>query len=257
MEQDFNIKADAVIDSVRCSGCGDLLTIPVYQCSSGHSLCSVCATTKTVCSECNSPITTELRNHSMERVLEGIETSCRFAGCPQKVRLGHRLTHETECDFNPHLKCIYSECAWVGDQFIDHLKANHSVKEFVMPKTGGVRGWNSKSWKNADWGYSIWRFGEDVILNKSYSDGETFYVYVYDLRQRYRVVLSTVHTEYGIEFEVTTSPIRNKVTSQMPFHVSIAEAEEFLLEPAHELEHGYKRLSLSVRLIDSYNPKHC
>ena len=34
-----------------------------------------------------------------------------------------------------------------------------------MGATGGVRGWNSKTWKHADWGYSIWNFDGEIILN--------------------------------------------------------------------------------------------
>jgi hypothetical protein len=64
---------------------------------------------------------------------------------------------------------------------MEHLKSVHGVKEFAMDPSGAVRGWNSKTWKNADWGFSIWNFNGVNIINRSSSTGEIFYLYMYHL----------------------------------------------------------------------------
>jgi hypothetical protein len=74
-----------------------------------------------------------------------------------------------------------NDCKWIGTDLVEHLKADHDVKVFTMGQSRGLRGWNSKTWKNADWGFSIWNFGDVNIINKSSSTGEVFYLYLYDM----------------------------------------------------------------------------
>jgi hypothetical protein len=194
----------------------------------------------------------KFRNISLERMLESIESICRFQGCGMKVLLIGKSAHEAICEYNPAMKCVFSECPWEGEALIEHLKVKHTIKEFDMPSKGGVRGWNSKTWKNADWGYSIWKFGEVQILNKSISDGETFYLFVYHVgNNRLTMNLSTKHDQFSISYTVQTISIKQAKMQYLclPFHISIAVAEKYLLEPAEGLEEGYKKLSIKVKLL--------
>lgn len=63
--------------------------------------------------------------------------------------------------------------------------------------------------------------------------------------------MRTLHSDYGVEVVVPTLSIRgiNKREESFPFHISITEAEAFLLEPADGFEEEYKRLSLFVSLV--------
>lgn len=122
-----------------------------------------------------------------------------------------------------------------------------------MGATGGLRGWNSKTWKNADWGFSIWNFENINIINKSNSTGEIFYLYLYDMDKiRHTLRLVAKERDSEVVFTIRTVSIRgyhDGITS-LAFHLSLKEAENFLLEPAEGLEDGYKRLSINIELLD-------
>lgn len=241
-------------NSLKCPICHDYFSPPIYQCSNGHSFCNTCIDKFKECIECSSPISNKCRNINLERILESIESICRFNGCGMRVLLYNKLSHEAVCDYNPAMSCVFSDCLWEGEGLVDHLKTKHAVKEFEMPFNGGVRGWNSKTWKNADWGFSIWKFGEVQILNKSKSDGETFYLYVYHIGNKKQAMqLSTKKEHCCISFIIQTLPVKQAKVQYhcLPFHISIAVAEKYLLEPAEGLEEGYKKLSIKVKLLSS------
>lgn len=151
------------------------------------------------------------------------------------------------------MPCILRDCGWCGSDLVDHVKEVHSVKEFIMDPRGAIRGWNSKTWKNADWGFSIWNFNGINILNRSNSTGEIFYLSLYDLdKYRHTVALSVIGKNSEIRFINKTVNIRGLEdgVSSFAFHLSIKEAEKHFLEPAEGLEEGYKRLSINVELLD-------
>lgn len=243
----------ALNPSLLCPACSEFFSPPIFQCSNGHSLCSKCTETRTHCSECNVSLASRVRNITLERILESVEMTCRFEGCAQSFNLAQRKQHEEVCEFNPFFHCVYRECQWVGDDLIAHLKASHDTKEFHMNRLGGVRGWNSKTWRNADWGFSIWNFGGRIILNKSMSTGEIFCIYLYDIeRSRLMLKLGVESKLSQVLFTIETTSIRNifDTSHALPFHISIREAERYFLEPAEGLEEGYKRLSINVSLIE-------
>jgi hypothetical protein len=251
-EEDLLVTAN-LANSLKCPCCKYFFTPPIFQCSNGHSLCSVCTEKQKDCPECSISLMSKFRNISLERMLESIESICRFPGCGTKVLLIGKQAHESLCEHNPSMNCVFQDCTWEGEGLIEHLKAKHNVKEFEMPSKGGVRGWNSKTWKNADWGYSIWKFNDIQILNKSISDGDTFYLYVYHIGSKSLTMkLSTKHDQYSIFFTIQTISVKQSRHgyTALPFHISIAVAEKYLLEPAEGLEEGYKKLSIKVKLIE-------
>jgi hypothetical protein len=252
MEEDL-VVTPSLANSLKCPTCHYFFTPPIYQCSNGHSFCSQCTDKQKECPECSISLLSKFRNISLERMLESIESLCRFNGCGQKVQLIGKSAHEAICEFNPAMNCVFSDCSWQGEALIDHLKLKHTIKEFDMPTRGGVRGWNSKTWKNADWGYSIWKFGDVQILNKSISDGETFYLYVYHVgNKKFIMKLAARHDQCAIAFNVQTISVKQAKLQYLclPFHISIAVAEKYLLEPAEGLEEGYKKLSIKVKLLN-------
>jgi hypothetical protein len=128
---------------------------------------------------------------------------------------------------------------------------HHGIKEFMMQRTGAVRGWNSKTWKNADWGFSIWNFDGEIILNQSQSTGELFYLHTFDLgKARRHMQLKVCRSGQEVVFEVKSGSIRAR-DQTLPFHLSIREIEKHFLEAAEGLEEGYQRLSITVSLVDS------
>ena len=252
MEEDLLVTPN-LANSLKCPACHYFFTPPIFQCSNGHSFCNLCTEKQKECTECSVSLINKFRNISLERMLESIESICRFPGCGMKVLLIGKSAHEAICEFNPSMNCVFNDCNWEGEALIEHLKTKHAIKEFEMASRGGIRGWNSKTWKNADWGYSIWKFGDVQILNKSISDGETFYLYVFHIgNRRYVMNLSTRHDKCAISYTVQTISVKQAKIQYLclPFHISIAVAEKYLLEPAEGLEDGYKKLSIKVKLVE-------
>jgi hypothetical protein len=93
-----------------------------------------------------------------------------------------------------------------------------------MGQSKGLRGWNSKTWKNADWGFSIWNFGDVNIINKSSSTGEVFYLYLYDMdKQRRMLKLTANDRDSEVCFTIRTVSIRkyHDGVSSLAFHLSL------------------------------------
>lgn len=254
MERKENIQINSSLaPSLHCPGCADYFIPPIFQCTNGHSVCSRCSEMNTYCTECSVNLSSKIRNITLERMLESIQVQCKYPNCKRLISLAQRKQHEESCEYNPNINCVIQDCCWMGEDLITHMKKVHETKEFMMPRIGGVRGWNSKTWKNADWGFSIWNFGDEVILNKSLSTGEIFYLYMFDLDSNRKLVhLSAVSSQAEVSYIIKTISIRSlkEVTNALPFHLSIKEAEKHFLEPAEGLEEGYKRLSIRVQMLE-------
>ena len=236
--------------SLECPICLEYFSPPVRQCSNGHSICSQCyKKSGKICPECRSEIRDNFRNIIVEKLLESLQIICGFPGCDTNLLLSNRLKHEENCIFNPNIECVMPQCEWYGPDLCNHLKTVHSIKEFNMRRDGGIRGWNSKTWQNADWGFSIWNFDGKIILNQSQSTGELFFLWVYDLGdKRHNLRLSVGKNIQQVSFKIQTSNIR-KHGSGFPFHLATRLIEKHFLEAADELEEGYQRLSIKVQLL--------
>ena len=245
----FNINS-----CLECPVCMELLCVPVYQCTNGHSICPSCTQYGKekfkVCPICRNNFPGDLRNYSLEKILENITIKCKFEGCADNIRLSDRLEHENNCKFNPFIDCTLPDCLWKGLDLCSHLKTTHSIKEFNM-ETCGTRGWNSKTWKDADWGFSIWNFNGRQILNQSISNKNFFFLWIYNiqdepLRLKLTIGNSVHRTSYKL---VSTSVKKYRKVKSMPLHMNISEIEKFFLEPAEGLDEGYKRLTIEVMVL--------
>ena len=235
--------------SLECPVCFDFLSQPIMQCKNGHSFCWECCKLSPSCPLCRCDITQACRNITLEKVLENIEMSCKFKDCKAKLNLATRKQHLEECVFNPYVKCVYSSCRWSGEELDVHLKNAHGVKDFIMRREGGQRGWNSKSWKEADWGFSIWNIDGNVVINQSKSNKEFFYLWVYDLgKERLKLRLTVCKGDLRVAFRLTTTSIRTQ-ERPFPFHLSLREVEKHFIEAAEGLEDGYQRLTINVELL--------
>jgi len=246
---EFNSNINSTLE---CPICMNYLSPPVIQCCNGHSICGKCSSMTEKCPECRIKLNQANRNLTLEKILEGIQLKCQFEECQVVTSLAKRSQHMDECPFNPYLQCVIEQCQWVGkeEDLLNHLKRTHCIKEFVMDPEGGFRGWNSKSWKQADWGYSIWNFNGEVILNKSMSTKNFFYLSIYDLGQQHKVKLTVENKDNKVSFVLSTGSIKNRHKDQMQFHLSIQEIQKHFLEAAEGLEDGYQRLTIKVQLLN-------
>lgn len=237
----------AVKDCLECPVCCDYFIPPIYECVSGHSICSVCTNKVKNCPECRLQIT-PIRNLSLERIISSLDIKCRFSGCSLTVLLSRRLLHEKTCIYNPNLLCLFKGCEWEGINLVKHLINVHKCKEFLIDSKSTVRGWNSKVWKNADWGFSIWNFNETFIINQSYSDNNFFYLWTFDLgKERIPLSLTIGEGVTQANFSILTSSLK-RTEKNMPLHISIDAIENYFLVPAEGFDVGYKRLSIKINL---------
>ena len=248
----LNINIDACLE---CPVCMDLLSVPVYQCTNGHSICPQCTRSDKIslkiCPICRCSLTGDLRNYSLERILENITMKCKFGGCTDSVKLSERIEHENLCRFNPYIECTLPDCLWKGLDLCAHLKQTHAIKEFNMDNCG-TRGWNSKTWKEADWGFSIWNFNGKQVLNQSISNKNFFFLWVYNIQEEpLRLKLTIGNESQRTSYTLVTTSVKNyKKHKSMPLHMNIVEIEKFFLEPAEGLDEGYKRLTIEVRVLN-------
>ena len=121
--------------SFRCPGCAEYFTVPIYQCDSGHSLCTVCANASTKCPCCKDQVGKKLRNYHLEHQLCAIDYQCKFQGCEARFKLSERVVHEEKCAFNPSLPCLIQNCKWVGNKasLLLHLTSRHRIPHYEIP----------------------------------------------------------------------------------------------------------------------------
>ncbi|KAI9126828.1 hypothetical protein K1719_002424 [Acacia pycnantha] len=90
-------------DILDCCICCQPLTIPIFQCKNGHIACSTCCVQLAhKCYSCTAPIG-NIRCRAIEKVLESLEISCRYArhGCIEKITLINKCIHEKDCIYTP------------------------------------------------------------------------------------------------------------------------------------------------------------
>ena len=127
------LKPDAsFFTSFQCPGCHEYFTIPIYQCDSGHSLCSMCVDKNAKCPCCKDPVGKKLRNYHLEHQLCAIDYHCGFPGCSSVFKLSERPQHEDKCPFNPNIQCLIQNCKWLGTKatLLSHLTTRHRIPHY-------------------------------------------------------------------------------------------------------------------------------
>lgn len=129
-------------DPLTCQICYDYFQPPILQCSKGHSVCSACydrlstSNAHPLCALCQAPIQGEIRNYTLEGVLEKVYVACRWENCDLTVSLADRRVHEMECKHRPQVPCYFAAlgtCDWAGDaqSLPQHLSKVHSISELT------------------------------------------------------------------------------------------------------------------------------
>lgn len=105
-------------ESMMCLICSDFYKPPIIQCNKGHSYCyscvqrmKECSSQSKACAICRSPISNDLRNYSLEQVLDKFTVQCTWIsrGCKQDITLTDRYEHEKTCDYRPQVNCYYKD----------------------------------------------------------------------------------------------------------------------------------------------------
>ena len=113
----------------ECPVCFDYVLPPIFQCSSGHLVCSKCRPKLTICPTCRGPLGS-IRNLAMEKVANTVLFPCRYnsAGCSRQLPHTAKTEHEDSCEFRPYdCPCPGASCKWQGslDNVMPHLMHSH------------------------------------------------------------------------------------------------------------------------------------
>lgn len=124
---------EKLLNYFECPVCSHFMKPPIYQCLSGHSICSYCRPKVGQCPTCRSSFGST-RNYTLEALSNGVRYPCiyRDLGCQVIMPSADIVQHEQECSLRPYtcpLKDVIL-CHWEGTHstITTHLKACHSEK---------------------------------------------------------------------------------------------------------------------------------
>ncbi|XP_065319442.1 E3 ubiquitin-protein ligase SIAH1A-like [Gordionus sp. m RMFG-2023] len=115
----------------ECPVCFDYVLPPIYQCRSGHLVCSLCRLNLKCCPTCRGPLG-NIRNLAMEKVASTILFPCKYnnSGCNKSLSHTEKVEHEEICEFRPYVcPCPGASCKWQGslEQVMSHLLVSHKT----------------------------------------------------------------------------------------------------------------------------------
>ena len=125
-----NNQADLAV-LFECPVCFDYVLPPIFQCDSGHLICTNCKPKVQCCPSCRGPLG-GVRNLAMEKVAETVQFPCKYANSGCTLRMLHKAkrAHEEVCEYRPYsCPCPGTSCKWNGnlDLVLDHLLTAHKT----------------------------------------------------------------------------------------------------------------------------------
>ncbi|XP_072391153.1 E3 ubiquitin-protein ligase sina-like [Diabrotica undecimpunctata] len=114
---------DKILHFFECPVCKNFMKPPIFQCSSGHSICNMCRPRLEKCPTCRSAFG-NTRNYSLEGLTAGVQYPCVYhdSGCLEIGSANHIVKHESECSFKPY-SCPFPTCTSNGNHevIVQHL----------------------------------------------------------------------------------------------------------------------------------------
>lgn len=189
----------------ECPICVDYYKLPIYLCDQGHSLCSRCKERSRICPQCRRNFLPNSRNIAMEKMMEQVSRKCKFSECGQDISLDQWHNHQSECKYNPNLKCI--ECGSSEEYLIQHLIRAHEYKEIAMDSNECIRSFSGpiNSWTgNTEWPKGIWKFGDEYLLVKAKAIDSIFHIFLYRITKaitNVTLIIRNTDDETSIKFK--------------------------------------------------------
>ncbi|KAL1512792.1 hypothetical protein ABEB36_002322 [Hypothenemus hampei] len=119
---------ERMLQHFECPVCKAFMKPPIFQCQSGHSICSTCKPRLEKCPTCRAPFGMT-RNYSLEGLTAGVSYPCAYhdLGCMLSLSPTDITVHEVMCPYKPY-RCPLPECTMTGshDIIINHLENFHS-----------------------------------------------------------------------------------------------------------------------------------
>ncbi|XP_021737319.1 E3 ubiquitin-protein ligase SINA-like 10 [Chenopodium quinoa] len=115
-------------DVLDCPICFNPLTVPVFQCYSGHIACSSCCVSlDKKCPSCRG-IIGNIRCRAIEKVIESVQVSCCYLGygCKKSISYCIKHEHEDKCIYAPCI-CPFPDCLFRGSpmRLSSHMSKEH------------------------------------------------------------------------------------------------------------------------------------
>ncbi|XP_045497626.1 E3 ubiquitin-protein ligase Siah1-like [Colias croceus] len=121
------------MEAPQCPVCVQAMTVPIFQCQSGHSLCNTCTSklTPPICPMCRQTMT-QMRNWQLEDLVAQSVTPCpnKNKGCIIRSTKKDMEEHLKECIFRM-LDCplgkTFGTCSWSGKHkdLMNHFQESH------------------------------------------------------------------------------------------------------------------------------------
>ncbi|KAM3964421.1 E3 ubiquitin-protein ligase sina-like [Aphomia sociella] len=117
----------------------EIMSAPIFQCQSGHSLCNTCTSTlcPPICPLCRQPMT-QIRNWQLEEIIAKAKVPCpnKLFGCVYTMEYTDVDEHLKQCIFREMdcpLGVVFGRCSWRGKlkEMMDHFKERHPVNCLV------------------------------------------------------------------------------------------------------------------------------
>lgn len=240
MTSDLNFNS-AFFEQFECPICFEFFKLPIHLCNLGHSICNRCKERSRNCPQCRQPFVQNSRNISLEKMFEQVSKRCKFTECSSEVTLDQWHNHQSECQYNPNLKCL--ECGSSEEFLINHLVRNHEYKEISMEQNECLRSFSGPmpSWhSNTEWPKGIWKFGEEYLVVKAKTHSGVFHVYLYRISKNLTAIsLEITNQDTGacIKFkgdiphisdyiDLSTSPHFNCEIKQLMTFIKVQEDEQ-------------------------------
>ncbi|KAL3288538.1 hypothetical protein HHI36_002978 [Cryptolaemus montrouzieri] len=132
-----------LLEDLECPVCTDYLTIPIRQCTIGHSVCGKCITKLGQCALCRNEFT-ESRNITLEGLALKMKYPCinKDTGCTELLSYSDREKHELRCTFRGiRVSCPMKGCDYVGDaaSIKSHWLTKKTAKIYNTFNSGSIK----------------------------------------------------------------------------------------------------------------------
>lgn len=119
-----------ILNDLECPVCLEFMVPPIYQCETGHSVCSTCKSKINECPSCKRCYR-DTRNFHLEKITNRIKYYCKYRDydCTFVASAQDIKQHEMECKFGPYSCPLHDHtaCGWKGrlTDIMEHVRHSH------------------------------------------------------------------------------------------------------------------------------------
>ena len=126
---------DDLLKDLECPVCMEYMVPPIWLCTNGHNICSICRQTVQFCPSCRAEFS-GTKNVVLENIARRQKYPCvnRQNGCLELFSIEHIAKHHARCVYGK-IECPFYNCSWNGfkNNFKEHVKQAHEKSIFWVP----------------------------------------------------------------------------------------------------------------------------